>query len=101
MPIANHHSSVPVIVDEDKCIAESFLKDLHPKMPLLHIFSQQAPALETRFEQEGYYECPVFTCSTRGANNTNAIFGASIKMNEADTKERWISAACCLLMGDD
>ena len=86
---------------EDKCIAESFLKDLHPQMPLLHIFSQQAPALETRFEQEGYYECPVFTCSTRGANNTNAIFGASIKMNEADTKERWISAACCLLMGDD
>ena len=86
---------------EDCVIAESFLKELHPAMPLLHVFSKQAPALENRFLHEGYYECPVFTCSTRGASNTNAIFGASIMMAETDTKERWISAAVCLLFSDD
>jgi dynein heavy chain len=86
---------------EEGCISESFLKDLHPTMPLLHVFSKQAPALENRLLHEGYYECPVFTCSTRGASNTNAIFGASIMMAENDTKERWISAAVCLLFSDD
>ena len=63
--------------------------------------SQQAPALETRFVEQGYYECPVFSCTTRGASNTNAIFGASIKMKEGDKKEKWISAACCLLFSED
>lgn len=86
---------------EDGNIAESFLKDLHPVMPLLHVFSKQAPALETRLVEQGYYECPVFTCSTRGASNTNAIFGASIKMAETDGKEKWISAAVCLLFSED
>ena len=86
---------------EEGCIADSFLKDLHPEMPLLHVFSQQAPALETRFIEQGYYECPVFSCTTRGASNTNAIFGASIKMKEGDKKEKWISAACCLLFSED
>jgi dynein heavy chain len=86
---------------EEGVIAESFLKDLHPVMPLLHIFSQQAPALETRFIEQGYYECPVFACTTRGASNTNAIWGASIKMSEKDRKEKWISAAVCLLFSED
>merc|ERR1711871_1807889 len=86
---------------EEGVIASSFLKDLHPQMPLLHVFSKQAPALENRFLHEGYYECPVFTCSTRGASNTNAIFAASIMMAETDTKEQWISAAVCLLFSDD
>jgi len=31
----------------------------------------------------------------------NAIFAATIMMNESDIKERWISAACCILFGDD
>jgi dynein heavy chain len=86
---------------ENKCIAESKLKDLHPPMPLLHVFSKQAPAFEDRVIREGYYECPVFSTSTRGANNVNAIFAATIMMNESDIKERWISAACCILFGDD
>merc|ERR1711871_1244734 len=86
---------------EEGVIADSFLKDLHPVMPLLHIFSQQAPALETRFLEQGYYECPVFACTTRGASNTNAIWGASIKMAESDRKEKWISAAVCLLFSED
>ena len=54
-----------------------------------------------RFIEQGYYECPVFSCTTRGASNTNAIFGASIKMKEGDKKEKWISAACCLLFSED
>jgi dynein heavy chain len=79
-------------------IAESVLKDLHPAMPLLHIFSQQAPAFETRVSEQGYFECPVFACTTRGANDANAIWAASIKMVEGDRKEKWISAAVCLLL---
>jgi len=86
---------------EEGVIADSFLKDLHPVMPLLHIFSLQAPALETRFIEQGYYECPVFACTTRGASNTNAIWGASLKMSEADRKEKWVSAAVCLLFSED
>ena len=88
-------------LNDEGLIADSFLKDLHPVMPLLHIFSQQAPALETRFVEQGYYECPVFACTTRGASNTNAIFGATIKMQETDRKEKWISAAVCLLFSED
>ena len=86
---------------ENGCIAASFLKELHPPMPVMHVFSRQAPACEDRFLKEGYYECPVFSCSTRGANNTNAIFGATIMMNEAERKEKWISAAVCILFTDD
>ena len=39
--------------------------------------------------------------STRGASNTNAIWGASIKMSEKDPKTKWISAAVCLLFSED
>merc|ERR1711871_748727 len=86
---------------EENVIADSLLKQLHPEMPVLHVFSKQAPALENRFLHEGYYCCPVFTCSTRGASNTNAIFGASIMMAETDRKEKWISASVCMLFSDD
>jgi len=86
---------------ENGVIASSFLKDLHPPMPVLHVFSKQAPAFEDRLERLGYYECPTFTCSTRGASNTNAIFGATVLMNENHTKEMWISAAVCMLFSDD
>merc|ERR1711871_1064417 len=86
---------------EEGCIADSFLKDLHPQMPLLHIYSLQAPAAENRILHEGYYLCPVFACTTRGASNTNAIWGATIKMAEKDRKEKWISAAVCLLFSED
>merc|ERR1711871_10136 len=86
---------------ENGVIASSFLKELHPQMPVLHIYSKQAPAFEDRILRQGYYECPTFSCSTRGANNTNAIFGATILMNENDTKGKWISAAVCMLFTDD
>jgi len=87
--------------DAEGVIADSFLKDLHPVMPLLHIFSLQAPALKNRFIDQGYYECPVFACTTRGASNTNAIWGASLKMAESDRKEKWVSAAVCMLFSED
>ena len=86
---------------ENGVIANSFLKELHPVMPVLHIFSLQAPAYEDRVLRQGYYECPAFTCSTRGASNTNAIWPATILMSESDTKEKWVSAAVCLLFSDD
>ena len=91
--------------DEDMCVAESFLKDLHPVMPVLHAFAKQSPAMETRIGGPApeYYVCPVFVTSARGATYS---FTATLKLAETpdgapEKGAKWVLAGVAMLMSEE
>jgi dynein heavy chain len=91
---------------EEGCLADSFLKDLHPALPVMHVFSRAAPSYEDRVGAMSgglrvpseYYECPAFITSDRGAT---FVFGATMKMAEGDKASKWVLAAVALLMSEE
>ena len=80
----------------DGYICQAKLKDLHPKMPVIHVVSVNKK--EKRIK--GQYNCPVYVTSQRGPTY---VFTANLSMqdeDESDPKE-WILAGAAMLMSDD
>ena len=80
-------------------LADSFLKELHPPLPVVHVYSKAQPAYAERLKV-GYYECPVFVTSARGGT---FVFSATLKMGEdlKDTQAKWVLAGVALLMSEE
>jgi hypothetical protein len=53
-------------------LRDSFLKELHPLMPVMHLSAVEVEALDL----SGKYECPIFYTATRGGTFT---FSAQLK----------------------
>jgi dynein heavy chain len=91
---------------EEGCLAESRLKDLHPPLPVMHVYSRAAPAYDDRVGQMSgglrvaaeYYECPAFITSDRGAT---FVFEATMKMAEGDKASKWVLAGVALMMSEE
>merc|ERR1711871_268343 len=82
---------------ENGVIAESFLKELHPVMPVVHAYAKKYPAFEERTggKNPEYYICPCFTTTARGGTY---VFQATIKMAEEHRASKWVLAGAALLM---
>jgi len=80
--------------EEEGYITESKMKDLHPAMPIVNIWS--VPMEE--MDWFAMYHCPVFSTSKRGAT---FIFQANVRMDPDEDEQRWILAGAALLTQDD
>jgi dynein heavy chain len=84
---------------EEKCLADSFLKELHPTLPVMAVYSQAQPSFKERVAKEGgYYECPAFVTSARGGTY---VFTATMKMTEDENPAKWVLAGVALLMSEE
>lgn len=85
---------------ENMVVADSFLKELHPTMPVIHAFSLPSPAWEDRTggRTPEYYTCPVFVTTDRGAT---FVFQASMKMAEEHKASKWTLAGCAMLYTEE
>mmetsp|Transcript_24255 Transcript_24255/g.21368 ORF Transcript_24255/g.21368 Transcript_24255/m.21368 type:complete len:388 (+) Transcript_24255:5707-6870(+) len=80
----------------DGYICQAKLKDLHPKMPVIHVVSVNKKDKRVK----GQYNCPVYVTSQRGPTY---VFTGNLSMqdeDESDPKE-WILAGAAMLMSDD
>jgi dynein heavy chain len=68
-------------------------KELYPELPVVHITSIE----KTKQVKVGFYECPVYTTTARGAT---FVFTAGLKMEseEPDADLYWILAGVGLFM---
>merc|ERR1719164_259798 len=79
---------------EEGVLAESFLKELHPVVPIMHAYALQTPALAKRMEG-AFYECPAYVTTARGGTY---IFPATMAMAEGHKPSKWILAGVALIM---
>jgi dynein heavy chain len=84
-------------------IRDSFLRDLTPQMPILHVIA--IPRTEVKLE--GYHDTPAYYVSQRGGGNPpgSYVFFATLKTSEVTTKGlygvysyKWVLAGVGLLM---
>lgn len=70
------------------------LKDLHPEVPVVHITAVMIHELTV----EGFYNCPCFRTSSRGA--TNFVYAGLLRMetDEGDLETSWILAGVAMLL---
>lgn len=82
--------------DEEGYITDMVLKDLHPELPVMHVTAVQKEELT----KVGYYECPVYRTTTRGAT---FVFCALLRMesDEGDLSTTWILSGTALLMAPE
>jgi dynein heavy chain len=80
---------------EQGYLTEMQLKDLHPIVPVVHVTAVRRSERKTK----GYYECPVYTTSARGAT---FVFTSWLQMESEDSDaHRWILAGVALLMAPE
>lgn len=71
------------------------MKDLHPLLPVVHVTAVQRKDKPTK----GFYECPVYTTSARGAT---IVFTAGLQMESEDSNPHlWVLAGVALLMSPE
>jgi dynein heavy chain len=80
--------------EDEGYITESKMKDLHPLMPVVNIYSVHIDEMSW----EAMYHCPVFSTSKRGATY---IFTANVRMDPDDSETRWILGGAALITQDD
>lgn len=77
---------------EQGYLTEMQPKELHPVLPVVHITAVRRKDRPTK----GYYDCPVYTTSNRGAT---IVINIGLKMESEDSDEhRWILAGVALIM---
>ena len=86
---------------EEGQLADSFLKDLHPAMPVVNVISVTGEEGRTdgtggSGATSGYYEAPVYITNFRGPDY---VFPATLKTDKPESK--WVLAAVAVLMSDD
>ena len=74
------------------CIAESFPKELHPVMPMIHVIAVTVDQLKT----EGVYQCPIFMTTIHGPT---FVFAAPLRTTVPAHK--WILAGVAMVMQPD
>ena len=70
-------------------IGDSFSKDLHPVMPVLHL---QGMVYEN-VNKDGYFDCPVYITTQRGGTFT---FTATLRT--LDPINKWVLRGVALMM---
>eukprot|EP00961_Rhodomonas_salina_P119811 1612693-Rhodomonas_salina.1 len=84
-------------------IRDSFLRDLTPQMPIMHIVAIPRTEVKT----EGYHDTPVYYVSQRGGGNPpgSYVFFSTLKTSEPTVKGlygvysyKWVLAGVGLLM---
>ncbi|CAE7333776.1 ODA11, partial [Symbiodinium sp. CCMP2456] len=80
--------------DDEGYISDSKMKELHPEMPVINIFSVHI----NEMSWENMYHCPVFITPERGATYVTQV---NVRMDPDDDEKRWILAGAALVMTDD
>lgn len=80
--------------DEEGYITDSKMKELHPEMPIINVFSLHIDQVNWL----GMYHGPVFITSSRGAT---FVVEVNLRMDPDDAEMRWILAGAALLLTDD
>jgi len=76
-------------------LTDMVLKDLHPELPVMHVQSIERKDVV----KEGFYRCPVYITSARGATYT---FTSLLKMESDEFDDKvWILAGVALLMSPE
>ncbi|KAL9650835.1 hypothetical protein ABK040_001885 [Willaertia magna] len=70
-------------------LVDSKLKDLHPKMPIMHIKAVQ----NEKSDPNSFYDCPVYKTQERGPD-----FVFSCKLKTIDPPSKWVLAGVALLL---
>eukprot|EP00439_Symbiodinium_sp_Y106_P073657 s1439_g13.t3 len=80
--------------DDEGYISDSKMKELHPEMPVINIFSVHI----NEMSWDNMYHCPVFITPERGATYVTQV---NVRMDPDDDEKRWILAGAALVMTDD
>eukprot|EP00928_Gymnodinium_smaydae_P090374 TRINITY_DN7418_c1_g1_i1.p1 TRINITY_DN7418_c1_g1~~TRINITY_DN7418_c1_g1_i1.p1 ORF type:complete len:1913 (-),score=434.08 TRINITY_DN7418_c1_g1_i1:413-5788(-) len=80
--------------DEEGYVAESKMKELHPEMPVINVYSVHIENMDWT----NMYHCPVFITSARGHT---FIVEVNLRMDPDDFEAHWILAGTALLLTDD
>ncbi|CAE7742405.1 unnamed protein product, partial [Symbiodinium necroappetens] len=75
--------------DDEGYISDSKMKELHPEMPVINIFSVHIKEMSW----ENMYHCPVFITPERGATYVTQV---NVRMDPDDDEKRWILAGAAL-----
>lgn len=71
-------------------VVESKMKELYPKMPIMHIKAIQADKAES---SQGFYDCPMYKTQERGPN-----FVITFKLKTAEPSSKWILGGVAILL---
>lgn len=80
--------------EDEGYIFDSKMKELHPVMPVAHVYSVQL----SEMSWANMYRCPVFVTSMRG---DTFVVEVNVRMDPDDDEKRWILFGAALLMTDD
>jgi dynein heavy chain len=80
--------------EDEGYIFDSKMKELHPVMPVAHVYSVQL----SNMDWSNMFHCPVFATSMRG---DTFVVEVNVRMDPDDDEKRWILFGAALLMTDD